>query len=451
MKLLKSYWWKSGAYTFMERFSLQLFRFGSFFLLIRSLTKEEYGIWAIFLIISAIIEVVRVGLIQNALIKAMTSNKDPKVQARISTASLTLNLGFALIFTILLFGLAQLQYYWFGEILLENLLHMYIFTYLFLVPFFHFTFLAQAVFDFRTIFIANFVRQLVFFCFVLVVHLNPEWEFRVLHLAGMQAVGALLGSVTAYLFGRQYIRFSSKLDMDWVRWLFNYGKFVVGTNLGSMLAKSMDSLMLGAMINPVATAVYSTAIKISNLVEVPTQSMAAIVFPKSSQRVEAEGKHAVKALYEKSVAVLLAMITPGVLFVMIFPEFVIQLVAGDQYLEAVPILRVTMVYGLFVPFSRQFGTMLDAIGKPGVNFFIVLSSALFNGLLNFLFIGKMGIIGAAYATLTSCALFFIISQIILYREVGIKLWKIFVYAYKVYAGGFLLLRRKISSYSASRV
>lgn len=450
MKPFGSYWWKSGAYTFLERFSLQLFRFGSFYLLVRALSRPEFGVWAIFLIITAIVEVVRIGLIQNALIKAVTSNPDEKVQARIGTASFVLNTGFAVIVTFILLAIARLQYIWFGEVLLENLLHMYIFTNLLLVPFFHFTFVAQAKFDFKTIFVANFFRQIIFFIFVLIVHLVPDWGFRVLHLAGVQAIGALVGGIVAFLLGRKYIKFSTKLDLDWVRWLFNYGKFVIGTNLSSMLSKSMDQLMLGAMISPVATAVYSTAIKIANLVEVPVQSMAAIVFPKSSQRIEEEGTQAAKALYEKSVGVLLALIVPGVLFVILFPEFVIQLVAGDQYLDAVPILRVAMLYGLFVPFSRQFGTILDAMGKPGVNFFLVMMGALVNGILNYFLIQEIGIMGAAYATLISYIIFFIINQIILYKEAGIQLWKVLVYTQKVYLNGFILLRQRIMSVNSQR-
>ncbi|MDP5171591.1 MAG: flippase [Bacteroidia bacterium] len=443
MKKLGSYWWKSGAYTFLERFSLQLFRFGSFYLLVRALTKVEFGIWTLFLIITAIVEVVRIGLIQNALIKALTSNKDEKVTARINTASFVLNVIFALIVSLLLVVIARLQMQWFGDVLLENLLHMYIFTNLLLVPFFHFTFVAQAKFDFKTIFIANFFRQIVFFIFVLIVFLVPNWGFRVLHLAAVQAIGALVGSLAAYWLGRKYISFSPKLDLDWVRWLFHYGKYVIGTNLSSMLSKSIDQLMLGAMISPIATAVYGTAIKIANLVEVPTQSMAAIVFPKTSQRIEEEGTHAAKGLYEKSVGVLLALIVPGVLFVMLFPEFVIQLVAGDQYLDAVPLLRIAMLYGLFVPFSRQFGTMLDAMGKPGVNFFLVMMGAIVNGVLNYFMIKSMGIMGAAYATLISYALFFVVNQIILYREVGIQLWRVLVYTLDVYSKGFFLLRKKL--------
>ena len=116
-----------------------------------------------------------------------------------------------------------------------------------------------------------------------------------------------------------------------------------------MLNKSIDQLMLGMMVSPVATGVYGAAVKISNLVEVPTQSIAAIVFPQSTKQLETSGTEAVKNLYEKSVGVIMALIFPGLLFVLIFPEFVIMLVAGDKYLDAVPVLRITMLFGLFVP------------------------------------------------------------------------------------------------------
>ena len=444
MKALGSYWWKSGAYTFLERFALQVFRFGGFYLLVRALNKEEFGIWTLFLIITAIVEVVRIGMIQNALIKALSANPEPRIQDRIATASFVLNTVFAVIVSLLLIGIARLQYQIYEDVLLENLLHMYIFTNLLLVPFFHFTFVAQANYDFRGIFVANFVRQVVFFLFVLVVYVDPDWGFRVLHLAGVQAIGALAGSVVAYVMGRKYIRFSSKLDLEWVRWLFHYGKFVIGTNLSSMLSKSLDQLMLGAMISPIATAIYGTAIKIANLVEVPTQSMAAIVFPKTAQRFEEEGVAAARQLYEKSVGVLLAMIIPGVLFVLLFPEFVIQLVAGDQYLDAVPVLRIAMLYSLFVPFSRQFGTLIDAMVRPGLNFFLVMMGALVNGILNYFMIQAWGIVGAALATLSAFALFFLINQVILYREAGIRLWRVLGYTQKVYFTGFGLLRSKLA-------
>ena len=65
MKGKGSYWLRSGAYTFLEKFLLQLFRL-QFFSASQGLTRELFGIWTIFLIISAFVEAARMGLIQNA-------------------------------------------------------------------------------------------------------------------------------------------------------------------------------------------------------------------------------------------------------------------------------------------------------------------------------------------------------------------------------------------------
>ncbi|MEZ4851788.1 MAG: hypothetical protein R3B93_24880 [Bacteroidia bacterium] len=109
MKLNKgSYWLKSGAYTFMERFSLQLFRFGSFYFLVRGLSREHFGIWTIFLILSTLIEVARAGLVQNALVKFLSVAENTRVQGRINTASLTLNIVLTLISSLILFVMAQI-------------------------------------------------------------------------------------------------------------------------------------------------------------------------------------------------------------------------------------------------------------------------------------------------------------------------------------------------------
>ncbi|MEZ4777181.1 MAG: flippase [Bacteroidia bacterium] len=450
MRLFKgSYWLQSGVYTFLERFSLQVFRFGSFYFLVRGMTKEHFGIWTIFLILSALIEVTRMGLIQNGLVKFLTSTDNQKIKGRINTASLMLNIFITLISTIILFVMAQLQHVFWNVTLLDELIYIYILTTIVLIPFFQFTFILQANYDFRGILYSNVVRQGLFFFYVLFCYLDPDYPFRLLHLAAFQVVSAFFGSIVAWFTARKYLIFSARLDIRWLKWLFGYGKFVVGTNLGSMFIKSIDQLMLGIMMSPVAVAIYGTAIKVANLVEVPTQSIAAIVFPKSAQKIEKEGKESVKQLYEKSVGVILALIIPGVIFVLLFPEWILKIIAGDEYLEAAQLLQVTMLYGLFVPFARQFGTMLDAMGKPHINFFIVMISAVLNIVFNYIFINFWGVIGAAYATLITYLIVFILNQIILYREIKVRTFQTFVYAKDVYRNGFILLRQKLFSWSGN--
>ena len=444
-----SYWLKSGAYTFMERFSIQLFRFGSFYLLVRGLSKEHFGIWTIFLILSALIEVMRVGLVQNALVKFLSVAENTRVQGRINTASITLNIVITIFSAIILFIMAQLQYIFWDVTLLDELIYIYILTTFALVPFYQFNFIQQANLDFKGIFYSNVVRQGLFFLYVFFCFLAPEYPFRLIHIAAAQTICAIIASFVSYFMSRKYLFFSPRLDLRWLKWLFGYGKYVVGTNLGSMFIKTIDQLMLGIMISPIAVAIYSTAIKITNLVEVPTQSIAAIVFPQSARKIEQEGKESIKHLYEKSVGVILAIIIPGIIFVLFFAKPILKLVAGDSYLEAAPILQITMVYGLFVPFARQFGTMMDAMGKPKINFAIVMFSALLNIFFSYFFIMEWGILGAAYGTLLTYFIVFIANQIILYRELKVQPLNALVYAHKVYRNGFSLLLQKFLSFARS--
>ncbi|MDX2245721.1 MAG: flippase [Bacteroidia bacterium] len=450
MRLIKgSYWLQSGFYTFLERFSLQIFRFGSFYFMVRGMTKEHFGIWTIFLILSALIEVTRMGLIQNGLIKFLAATDNEKIKGRINTASLVLNILLTLISMVILFVMARFQHVFWNVTLLDELIYIYILTTFALVPFFQFTFILQANYDFKGILYSNVVRQGLFFFYVLFCYFHPDYPFRLLHLAAFQLVAAVVGSVVAWFVSRKYLIFSARLDLRWLRWLFGYGKFVVGTNLGSMFIKSIDQLMLGIMMSPVAVAVYGTAIKVANLVEVPTQTVATIVFPKSARKIETEGKDSVKQLYEKSVGVILALVIPGILFVLLFPEWVLKIVAGDEYLDAARLLQVTMLYGLFVPFARQFGTMLDSMGKPQINFLIVMASAGLNIFFNYFFIIRWGVIGAAYATLITYFIVFVVNQIILYREIKVRTLQTFVYAKEVYRNGFILLRQKLFSWGNS--
>jgi O-antigen/teichoic acid export membrane protein len=217
-----------------------------------------------------------------------------------------------------------------------------------------------------------------------------------------------------------------------VKELFNYGKYSFGTSLGAMVFGSIDQWMLGALHSPSAAGAYNIAIRITNLVEVPTGTVARIVFPQSAKRMETEGKAGIKYLYEKSVGTILALLIPGLLFLFIFSDYVVDFLAGEKYDDAVPILHVTILFCLFVPFARQFGTIMDSIGKPKLNFTLTIIMAAVNVAMNFIFIRWLGVIGAAYATLTSYAVGFVIGQSILRKQLDVNFLNAFVYAVKFY-------------------
>lgn len=402
------------------------------YLLLRIFSKAEFGVWVLFLAITSLIEVGRTGLLQNTLVKHLTTSDDPEDYRNISTGSLVLNVGLAIICILVLALLAYpLGHFWESEDL-TTLLLIYCLTTLALVPLHQFNFIQQANLDFKGIFWANFTKQGLFFTYIL-FHFLLGWQITLIGLASCLVVTTSAGAAVSFLFASKYLRFSRKIDWTWVKRLFNYGRYVFGTNLSTMLYKSIDKMMLGSLLSPIAVAVYELAIRITNLAEVPTFSMASIVFPQSAREMLTKGKEGIKLLYEKSVGTILAFILPCILIVLFVPEWIILIVAGEKYLDTVPILQLTMLYGLFVPFGVQFGTVLDSIGLPKINFYFTLGGAILNVIFNYIFISNYGLVGAAYGTLLTYLISFLLMQILLFNRMGIRFYRAFYYALLFYS------------------
>ncbi len=427
----------------MERLSLQIFRFGSFYLLVRGLDKEEFGIWTLFLIVCSLFEVLRQGFIQHALVRALSLHDDLPHRCLINTASVFLNVVFGLLIALILMVLSHYQGYIWDANYLSELFLIYILTSFCLIPFFHFQFIQQANLKFHGIFLSTFVRHGFFFVYCLYVYCSKEGAFDLIELAYFQAWAAALGALVSTLTAWPFLKFSAKLDFSWIKKLIHFGKYVTGTNLGMILLKFLDQIMLGAIVSPLAVAGYSTSIRIGNLVEVPTQSIASVVFPQGARKHEKQGKDAVKVLFEKSVGVILAIIIPGVLLVWLFPEHFLRFVAGERYVDQVPILRVVMLSSLFVPFSSQFSIIMDAIGKPKLNFQLTLGGALLNGLLLLILIPMFGEMGAAFSTLGAYLLMVSIALFLLSRELLVDPWKPIFFAFRLYRKGFAMIWNKI--------
>jgi lipopolysaccharide exporter len=190
--------------------------------------------------------------------------------------------------------------------------------------------------------------------------------------------------------------------------------------------------MLGGLLSTAASGAFNIAVRITNLIDIPTSAVATIVFPQSAKRMESQGKEAIKYLYEKSVGTILAILVPGLIVLYFCSGFVVHFIAGAKYNDSIPLLKVTLLYCLLIPYGRQFGTILDSIGRTRLTFVIVLITASLNLGLNYFFIKRFGVIGAAYATLISNIVGFLIAQTILKKELNVNVLHTFIYAYRFY-------------------
>lgn len=445
MKLnLKSYWLKSGFFSLLDRGTIQVFRFLSFFLMVRALSKADFGIWSLYLTLAGMVEMIRVGLIHSALVRFLSIHTAPDEQAEISTASLVMSLLHSLGSASLLMGIGWVVRQFWDLAPLDDLLLIYIASTFAMSFSHHFLAVQQAHLKFQGTFLSNFARHSSFFAYVAVVYFSPGWEPKLHQLVWAQMISILIGALVAIGTGWSEARLSRHLSLGRMRDIVAYGKFVIGTYLGTSLIKTIDQVMLGVLVSPIGVASYSTAMRIAHLVEVPIQSIAAVVFPQSARQMKSEGIQAIRHLYEKSVGVILAMVVPGVLFVMTFTEWILLFVAGPRYLDTVPVLQVVMLYAMLLPFSRQFGTIVESIGKPHYQFWLLALGVGVNLPLNYFLIRYLGVMGAATASIGTYLMIVVASLFILHREIDVRLGAILRFALRLYRNGLLLIWQRLS-------
>jgi O-antigen/teichoic acid export membrane protein len=414
------YWLRAGFFTLSEKALALLFNLGSAMLLLRLLPKESFAAWGIFVLLGYFVEMGRSGLLQNGLVRSLALRQhDRQAQAATGMAAWALNAAYSLLAGLLLWAAADGLAAQYGTPQLAALLRLYLPLCLLQAPYAQFGFVAQAHLEFRGLFWGTFFYRGALFAWVAFCWLAQR-PIALPELLVALMLGQVAGTAASWFFARPHLHALQKIDFQEVKDLLGYGKYVLGTNLSTMFYKNIDKLSLGQLLGPAAFAVYDAAGRVTQMIETPSFSIAAVVFPKSAERMAAEGPQAVKELYERSVAAILAIILPFLLGVLLFAEPIIALFAGPQYADAAGVLRLTAFFGLFLPFAVQFGTVLDSAGKPQVNLAYTLATALLNLVLSVVLIPRFGLFGAAYATLGGYALSFALTQHYLHKHFNIN-------------------------------
>ncbi len=426
-KLRASYWLKSGSFSLLSQFSNVFFGFVNFYFLLRILDKNDFGVWTLFISVATVMELIKNGFIISPLVR-YSMVEDRQEYTKILSASLFLNsVVTAVQIVIIIFFSFFLSDMWKSP-QLGNLFFIFIAATLLLIPATHFSAVQQSNMNFKGNLYASVARQITLFVFVSITYWF-EIKFELWHLAIVHSFSILVSVLVSYINVRHLLAFSSVLSRKWIGDLAQYGKYTFGTNISSTILRNVDTWMLGAILSPAAVTIYNPAVRIANIVEVPTVSLSTIFFPKLLSRFAIEGISVAKDMYEKSVGALFAFMFPVVMLSIIFAEPIVHFVSGEGFEETVAILRITMITGLIIPFNRQVGVTLDAMGKAKTNFYFVLRNAALNIILSYFYIHHFGIIGAAYGMLTTFVISFTYNQYYINKLIGVSLLTVFKHAF----------------------
>jgi O-antigen/teichoic acid export membrane protein len=439
----RSYWFASGSYSILQRLISIILGFGSYFFLTRYFPVDQFGIWALFIVVTSIVEMVRTSFIQNAFIKFY---KEPDLDSgTLFTSSLVLNFLSTLIFIlILILATPFLESFWHTTEIGAMIL-WYCAASIVLVFFTQLNFLEQANHSFKGVFWGNVTRQGVLFLSILICFLFfPDLSLS--FFSFIYFCSTVLGLLISFYMTRNFLPKKYKIQEGYLKKLGRFGRYILGTGITSSVGKYFDQFLLGG-INLGSVALFNASVRIINMIEIPVVSIANISYPKlANLNYEASTKDLAR-LYEKTVAATLAIILPVIIVVLTAPEFILILTAGKKYTDGAETLRILAALFFLLPFNVQFGNVCEIINKPQVSFIVNLITNLLSVLLNLYFINIYGTTGAAYVFAFTLLFIFVIGQTYLKIKIDVSIKNIVIQIALFYKSAFTIVIKKIKNRS----
>lgn len=413
-----------GGFAMLSMLALQAFNLLTFMVLTRVMPEALIGEWALFLTFVSIADMTRQGLLQNGLVRFIIGVKDgsnatPSAHSEyrnLLTTALLLNTLTALSLGIVVFGITFFTQNIFGMSTMPKLAAWFVVGTLLQST----LRLSEAVQiahrDFKGIFAANLLNGGLPFVFTL-IFVVTQTPITLMMLLFFQFIGASMGLFFVFLFRKKYFQLGN-FSRKWWNELVNFGKYVAGTNLFSQIFQRLDTLLIGALLTPSVVAIYNVATRLNNLLDLPINSLALAEYPRITQ-AHAKGEDLAQT-YTKSVAKLIAVQLPMSLLMILLAPLAVQILAGNKYVEAVPLVQLLALAGLVKPWGRVLGITLDAIGKPQRNFILLLLSLVINLILNIWLIPIFGALGAALATSLGTVVTVSIGQYLIFKWLGVR-------------------------------
>lgn len=170
------------------------------------------------------------------------------------------------------------------------------------------------------------------------------------------------------------------------------------SGMAIMVYMKIDQIMLGQMLSDDAVGIYSAAVRISEVWYFIPVMIVASVFPailEAKKRDEAQYLQRLQRLYDLMVWLSVAIALP---MTFISTPIVVALF-GPAYAESGTVLAIHIWASVFVFLGVASNQWFVAENRQILGFQRTLLGLIINCLLNFLFIPKFGVIGAAVATL----------------------------------------------------
>ncbi|HSH20803.1 MAG TPA: oligosaccharide flippase family protein [Draconibacterium sp.] len=355
----------------------------SFLLLTRSLSKIDFGDWVLYITLASFTDLLRFGLTRTALVRFITGAGDEEKKAFLGT-SFKINILLVGLITIICWPVAFILSETGVEINNGYLLFLKWYPLLALVnlSWNNAMSLFQAEQRFMTMLIVQAINLLVFVVFLAINLIFLRLDLTVIVVFHMFT--NLLSSV--YCIAKKWdgLAYLKKSGKEFQRKLLDFGKFSMGTLIGSSLLKSADTFIIGLspVLGSAGIAMYAIPLKLTDLLGIPLRAFTMTAYPKMAQMHKNGNLTELRKIFYSYTGVITLLFIPVAIIGYFLAAPLVLFLGGNEYKDSLPLLvsifRIFTLYTLFLPYDRFTGVLLDSINKPKLNLYKVIVMAAAN-------------------------------------------------------------------------
>jgi len=213
-------------------------------------------------------------------------------------------------------------------------------------------------------------------------------------------IGLLAGQTTKV--GISYLIHSFKpgisFDLNKIKELFRYGKWVLSSTVLGFLVKQGDDIMVGKILNPTMLGFYQMAFKLSNMPATEiTHTISEVTFPAYSKLQDNIPR--LREAFFRTVGVVSVISFPIGCGILLLAPDAIKLVLGEKWMPMVPALQILCTVGILRSITANFGSVFMSTGRPDIKTKVALINVSILAVTIYPLVVHFGILGAVYSRL----------------------------------------------------
>lgn len=241
----------------------------------------------------------------------------------------------------------------------------------------------------------RFRMQIINSVLIMLTYAILFWKFEssVIAVVGV-TVAVDIFTVLIYLLKLRILPRFWEVDFEFLVSVLKFGFLPMLSSLLLTINYSVDILFLGNIGTEVELGLYSLAVNIINYVWMIPDAFKDVLFSKSAKSLDRKN-------IMFSLQISLAFILMCFFCFIIVGKFLIKIMYGIEFVGAYAAVVLLIIGALSMSIYKIIGVVLVSQGKRVVNFISLALSAGANIVLNYLMIPKIGMMGAAWASVIS--------------------------------------------------